>query len=171
MNSIPLAFLKWKTIACMKQTDYQIFMIKTTKITQLIQNYIIINNRHAARAFNIWKFKHRNDFPLYNTKKHKKELAVIKALENEHSKNIMNVRPYGTKKAACSIDVLIVLERFRDMLHTKFKNHTRIFMNTIRTFYQMELNILKDKQPLMLRTLRLNEENFYTGFRGLRNNN
>jgi hypothetical protein len=69
---------------------------------------------------------------------------------------------------ACSIDVLIVLERFRDMLQTKFKALTRAFMYKIRTLYQMELNILKDKQPLMLRTLRLNEENFYNGFRGSR---
>ena len=53
------------------------------------------------------------------------------------------------------------LNNFREMIDQKFKRGKREFFEQIKIYYTIETMILKTKQPLMLRTLRLNEVNFY----------
>lgn len=92
-------------------------------------------------------------------------MNIIKAVKNENNRKVLSQRPHGTEKAATSFDVLIKLDNFRAILDLKFKGMKRKFMWKLRILYQTEQNILKEKQPLMLRTLRLNEENLYKHIR------
>ena len=80
----------------------------------------------------------------------------------------MATRPYSTDKIACSLDIMIKIDEFRDKLDFKFKKMKRLFFWKMRILFQMEDKILKDKQPLMLRTLRLNEENLVKNLRYVR---
>jgi hypothetical protein len=166
LNTVPVAFLKWKTMSKMKQSDFSKFMRKTKKLAQILERYLKFKRGQMSRAFEIWKFQYDNDFPFYSEAKNRNELAITRAVLNDNKRKIMDPRPFtDCGKSAVAFDVLIKINDLREICDTKFKKQKRMFFSKLRILYQMEQNLLKDKQPLMLRTLRLNEENLYKNVR------
>ena len=57
MNSIPVAFLKWKTITKLKKTDYEAYAKKTEHLGKLISFYLDRTKQKMQTAFSFWKFQ------------------------------------------------------------------------------------------------------------------
>ena len=85
---------------------------------------------------------------------------------NYEQKNRRKITPFkqkGKKKErpVNIIDILGKLNNAREIISSAFQNQKRYFFTRLRTFYTMEYSILNSKQALLLRTLRLNEENLF----------
>lgn len=163
LNTVPMAFLKWKTLTKIKQSDFGKFVSKTKKLTVILERYLKFKRKQAQRAFNLWKFQVKHNFPFYpkNSIQHKLSLMVT----HENTNNVLTERIHGTKNAATIFDILLKLNDFREKIDSKFKKLKRVFFWKIRTYLEMEDMILNSKQPLLLRTLRLNEKNLFDNVR------
>lgn len=72
-------------------------------------------------------------------------MSLVRAVATENKLKNLEPRPFGTEQAACTFDILIKLDNFRDKIDSKFKSLKRSFFWQLRTLYQMEENILQDK--------------------------
>ena len=51
LNTVPMAFLKWKTMAKMKQSDFTKYITKTQKIANILQRFLLNKQKQSRKAF------------------------------------------------------------------------------------------------------------------------
>ena len=56
LHSVPVAFLKWKTITKIQEKDYQKYAKRTEKMGKLLEIYLDGKKAKIQNAFNFWKF-------------------------------------------------------------------------------------------------------------------
>jgi hypothetical protein len=140
MNSVPVAFLKWKTITKIKENDYKTFANKTRKMGRLIEIYLDGRKNRTKNAFNFWKFQVNQNMPFY--KKPSVGYSVAKATHHANQYGLVNRRIHGNWKTATPFDIMIKMSNVREILDRKFKRHKRSFFCRLKMYQDLEKMIL-----------------------------
>ena len=160
LNSVPVAFLKWKTLTKINRKSFKNYIYKTRKIVKLMEGYLKHKRDQASRCFNYWAFQTKMKFPFYLKNSH--AFKFTKLVNNENKRKALEgARPFGSTKAATTFDILIKVNDLRECIDKKFKDQKRMFFWSLRIFFEMEDIILNSKQAMLVRNIRLNEHNFY----------
>lgn len=165
LNSVPLAFLKWKTQTLMKKSNFGQYVRKTKTLSRLLEKYLKFKRDQAHRFFYYWKFQSKLKFPFYIKSHIGRQLGYV--AKNAMKKNIKLTKKIFSeeKKVVTILDVLGKMNDVREILDKKFKSLKRSFFEKIKIYYAMEKLIINSKKPLLIRNLRLNEKNFYKNLR------
>lgn len=163
LHSVPVAFLKWKTITKIKETDYKAFAEKTKKMGKLIEIYLDGRKQRTQNAFTFWKFQVENNMPFY--RRRTVGSVIAKATAHANTYGLIKNRIHGNWKTATPFDIMIKLANVREILDRKFKHYKRGFFRRLKMYQDLEKMILHSNSTLLLRTMRLNETNYYDNVR------
>lgn len=163
MQSVPVAFLKWKTLTKIKEKDYTEYALRTQKMGKMIEIYLEGQRQFTHNAFQFWRLQVQINMPFY--KKGSTGEVIAKVTTHANNNGLIKRRVHGNRKVATPLDILIKLSNLRDLLDARFKRSKRDFFWTLKMYQDLEKMILGSNQSLLLRTMRLNERNYYDNVR------
>lgn len=163
LNSVPLAFLKWKMISKVRNEDYDMFKLRKQKMSKVIENYLRLISVRQSNAFSFWKFQTQHNAPFY--KQESVGALICRATNHANDYGLIKDRVHGDHNIATPMDILIKLSNVKELLDNRFKKQKRDFFWKLKMYSQLEHMMLQSRQPLLLRTMRLNERKYYDNIR------
>lgn len=171
---LPKYFFKWKLYSqSVESKFYNFFFSKNVRLKTVIEKKVAFMNDQAKRRLYYWRMQVRHKFPVYGDQDMgRKVLKQILHNDCDSRKRGSRSRPRapslsqpGQPKRISIITIAMKLETvMTETLESKFNVLKRAAIDRFRSLMLFENQIIKSKQPLLLRTLRLKEQNYFKYF-------
>ncbi len=169
---LPKYFFRWKLYSqSVESKFYNFFFSKNVRLKKVIEKKIAFMNDQARRKLYYWRMQVRHKFPLYDERDIGRKV-LKRILQNDCDSRKRGSRSRasifsepGQPKRVSIIAIALKLESaFTETIESKFTCMKRVAMDRFSSLYLFENQIIKSKQPLLLRTLRLKEQNYFNYF-------
>lgn len=170
MKRVPGYFFKWK-MQCfgVDKQFYTTFLVKSTAIRQVLTKKLNYIKMKVVESLKFWLLQVRHKVPIYNESREKGKLKIKVMLERLNKKAKHSADKRARSKRFTVLEIAGKLEEcFTELLEPKFAALKRHFITRLRSLYELEAFILQSKQPLLVRTLRLNAGAYFDHFQAVK---
>lgn len=177
---LPKYFFRWKLFSqSVESKFYNFFFSKNVRLKKVIEKKVAFMNDQAKRKLYYWRMQVKHKFPVYDERDLGRKV-LKRILQNDCDSRKRGSRAKSRSpsfaqaaqpKRVSIIAIAAKLEAvFTDTLEQKFDSLKRLAVDRFRALYLFENQIIKSKQPLLLRTLRLKEQNYFKYFDAVKKN-